>query len=302
MKKISYFLPIIIILFSYGSAFSCDVCGSGASGINFGTLPLFHKNYAGFRYRHTALSMTSPHASGGNQQFQTGELSLRFYPLKRLQVLAFIPFSVNSLYENGKRERISGLGDAMTFVNYQIFNTDADTTWKKAGKHSVWAGGGIKVPTGSFAKTTENGALILPGMQPGSGSTDFLAFFQYTFRYKKWGINSSFTGKFNTANRNQYRFGSGYAGSLSAFYLKKVGNAGLLLNAGIYMEKNKMDKSLSTKVYGTGGTQAGIQTGLELYYRNIIIGGSYNVPVEQSLADDQLRITNRFQLQTGFLF
>ena len=105
MKKIIFTL-VIVLLFSYQTSYACDGCGGGAGSYYFGVSPLFTKNFTGVRYRHRSFTSNL----GTQQNFQNAELWGRFYPLKNLQIWAFVPYNFNSQTQtNAPTKKLSGL-------------------------------------------------------------------------------------------------------------------------------------------------------------------------------------------------
>lgn len=73
---------------------ACDLCGCANGGSFFGILPQSHRQFVGLRYRYSSYES---HLNSVNlrtkEVFQSTELWGRFYPLKRMQVIAFLPFN-----------------------------------------------------------------------------------------------------------------------------------------------------------------------------------------------------------------
>ncbi len=88
-------LFLTVALLAFGSvASACDVCGCSIGGNYFGILPQFHRHFVGIR--HSEQSFRSAHslnaARSGNfdsdEDFRTVDVLGRFYPIRRLQMLA----------------------------------------------------------------------------------------------------------------------------------------------------------------------------------------------------------------------
>src|SRR5690606_27918783 len=99
-------------------------------------------------------------------------------------------------------------------------------------KHNLMAGGGIKLATGNYQNSSE-GELLNPNLQLGSGSYDFLANIIYTIRYNKIGINTDVTYKYNTENKNHFKFGNKIGASARLFTILKIKECAIMPNAGL---------------------------------------------------------------------
>src|SRR5690606_15635754 len=111
----------------------------------------------------------------------------------------------------------------------------------KTFKHTLLAGGGVKLPTGAY-NATNNGEVLSANMQPGTGSTDVLLNGIYTIRYKKLGLNTDFTYRINTKGKNDYRFGNRYNASANLFYWQDVNGLAVLPSVGVYYENAQPDE------------------------------------------------------------
>src|SRR5688572_30053930 len=118
------FLLFSLFLTPFHNANACDVCVPSAGGNYVGVLPQFQKNFVGMRWNDRAFS-TQGYKSNNDitSRFTTLELLGRFYPHPRVQIIALLPYSVNSREENNKNLNISGLGDAVILGNFTALVT-----------------------------------------------------------------------------------------------------------------------------------------------------------------------------------
>lgn len=307
MKKA---LLALCLLWEVGSSsvYACDACGCGVGNSYFGILPQFHRNFVGLRYRYRSFNSRSPILgspienptySTSNEQYQTVETWGRFYPARRVQVFAFLPYSFSHRVEDGVVADQQGLGDVTVLANYNVFNT-SDSIYQPV-MHSLLVGGGLKLPTGSF-RETENGQKVNPNFQLGTGSLDFMVNAIYTVRYGRLGLNTDFTYKRNTTNRNDYRFGNRYNTAAYLFYVQKIKKLTLMPSAGIYYEH--ADRDVRRHIYqnGTGGYAAFRTVGLDAYFKSVAIGANYQHPFAQSVADTQAHNRERWIVNFTFMF
>lgn len=299
MKKIVFIL-VVMLLFSHQTCYACDGCGGSSGNYYFGVSPLFTKNFVGVRYRHRSFTSNL----GTQQSFQNAELWGRFYPLKNLQIWAFVPYNFNSQTQtnapaNASTKKLSGLGDITLMANYQIFNKkDSSSTWK----HNLLLGGGVKFPTGNYQNTDENNKLTDVNFQMGTGSLDFILNAAYTIRYKKMGLSTNFSYQINTTNPKAHQFGDRMSGLVSLFYVHKIGQIALMPSAGIFVESSKGDKQSGISVTETGGKATFANLGLETYYKQFSVGFQYQIPMAQNLQGSTMKANNRLVAHFTVMF
>lgn len=302
MKKSFY--ALILTLTTIASSHACDICGCGNGGSFFGILPQSHLRFAGIRYRvknyESHLNSTFFRA---RENFQTTELWARFYPIKRTQVMVFVPYNWNTqtLYRTETPQQISGLGDVSALVHYNVFNTFWDSTLHKIDQ-TLMIGGGVKAPTGKFRYVEDGTEVANANFQLGTGSLDFMLNAIYNVRYNKWGANLDATYKINTQNPNQYRFANRLSGSILVFRTLALSSLTLMPNAGVYVEHFGYDTKNGAKNTFTGGTLSTANAGLELYFKKISAGITYQTPLYQQLSDGDLKLKNAFSTHLTFMF
>lgn len=288
MKKV---IILFFALFTAHIATACDVCGCSLGGSYFGILPQFNKNFIGLRWSQAKFHSYMNHHSdylppeSSNDTYQKLELWGRYYVNKRIQLFAFIPYSFNAM--NGTEQVVNshGLGDITIIGNYLLLNTGEDKT--KRFKHTWMAGAGVKLPTGD-SNLKDNGALVNPNFQMGTGSTDFLVSTVYTLRYQKAGVSVESGYKVNTRNRNDYLFGNQFHASSQFFYWQNAGPFAFLPNAGVFFEQAGRHKDGSIIQANTGGSAVQVTAGLETYVKGFTVGFTYKHPVRQHYNSDNI--------------
>jgi hypothetical protein len=288
------------------AALACDICGCGVGNYYFGIMPQFHRQFVGVRYRvsafdsHLGLGLDNRFAS--QETFRTAEAWLRFYPGKRWQVMAFLPYQFATQTTQGQTREMSGLGDVTALANYILLNNSTDTVAHRF-KHTWLVGGGAKLPTGRYQfDPADAGQVANPNFQLGTGSADLLLTTQYTVRHRRVGLSADATWKLNSANRQGYRFGQRLSGNLSAFYVRRVGPVGLMPNLGAYAEWAAADTRHQRTVEYTGGGAVFANLGIEVFWKRLALGGSYQRPVAQHLAQGHLLARERAMLHVTLMF
>lgn len=285
---------------------ACDICGGGA-GYYSGMLPQYHKHYIGLRWRFSAFQSDLGHETEGTAAFSkdyyhSWELMGRFYPHRRVQLLAFLPLNYNMQTSPSGDYHLVGLGDMSVMGLYNIYNTSF--LGEKDTKHNLLAGVGVKVPTGTFRNKDNQGNLLPVGFQLGTGSVDILVTAIYTLRHKRWGLNNSVTYKINTPNADTYKFGNQLTASTTAFFLHQIKdkNWGLMPKLGLQFEHANYNLKNEYKRINTGGNQLVASTGLEIYYKKIQMGFDFQLPIWQNLSSGLVYAQPRCMVYINYLF
>lgn len=312
MKK-TLLMLVMLLGFSITTTEACDICGCGVGGYYSGMLPQFHKHFIGLRWRFSQFKSYPDHytdpasslAAPSREYFHSFELMGRFYPHRRVQLLAFVPLNYNyqhTALATPVEHELVGLGDISLMALYNVYNTSFIA--EKDIKHNVLLGGGIKLPTGAFQRTDEGGNQFTPNFQLGTGSVDFLLAGIYTFRYKRWGVNTNVNYKINLPNVETYRFGNQLKAVLTAFFLHKFEKTdwGILPQVGLAIEYAGYNFKNGYKRINTGGQQLLATVGLEVYYKDIQLGATYQQPTWQDLSDGFVEAGPQFMVNINYLF
>ena len=302
------YVLILLLCLTALPALACDLCGCSNGGSFFGILPQGHRGFLGVRYRYASYNS---HLNSLNlstrEQFRTAELWGRFYPAKRVQVMAFVPFqfSQQTMLKTGEITPLSGLSDITALAHYNLINTFMDDSIVHKINHNLLVGGGVKLPTGRF-RYDENSLLDVsnPNFQLGTGSTDWLLNAIYTARYKNWGANADLSYRITTTNPNGYRFGNRLNASASVFYLtgSGFGKTSIMPNAGVFVEQAGHDVRSGVTNKQTGGYATYLNIGTEVYLNKLSLGVSYRKPVSQYLSEGELRANAQLTTHITFLF
>lgn len=291
-KKLVFTLLLAV---SATAGYACDVCGCSLGSNYFGILPQFNKHFVGIRWHYSVFSAQMNHISRlledeySHDMYHQLELWGRFYVTPRVQIFASLPYSMNFMRGSHQRVTASGLGDVSLIANYTLINTgeDVGNPWR----HTLLAGGGIKLPTGDFRQQDQD-ELVNPNFQLGTGSYDAVANLLYTVRYQKVGLNLGTTHQFNTANPEGYRFGNQWNASAQFFYWQQMKAWSVLPHVGMYYERAAMHTERDIRQVNTGGDALFAQAGLDGFYRNVSLGVTYKNPVRQRMNSDQIAEIN----------
>lgn len=314
MKARTFFRGLALLLLVQTlslSAQACAICGCGAGGYYMGLMPLYAKNFAGLRYRsltYTNRSLTDPPAfadlNKSTDRFETVEAWGRLYLTPRLQAMAYLPYQFHQHTDHTGTKATTGIGDALAFLNYNVFNNLGDTS-APAIRHSLWVGAGVKAATGAY-KGVEPGqtSIANPTVMLGTGSWDPMLLIGYQIRRNRTGLSLDMTGRLATPNRQGYTFGNRATASLTAFTIRQRQGWGYMPSLGLYAETTGQDYRTKGGYYvpQTGGNLLAAQAGLDILVRAWTIGALVQQPWSQHLADGAQRSGTRLMLQIGKAF
>lgn len=290
----------------------CDLCAC-----YLGIDPSYNSSQIGIRYSsfkfftpgHTGATDPNLDHEGhttedSHESYDNVEISGRYYFSPFVRLLVNAPYSLNDI--NGKK--IKDFGDVSIIGQYQLYNTDIDSDTKL--RHRLFAGGGIKLPTGAYNKSIVFGEVD-PHFQPGTGSYDFLLSGTYLARYQgKLGWSNDVIYTINTVNSNDYRFANRFNFTSSFFYLIEAGKQtrmggkewNFLPHAGTYVEYAGKDTQNDVDVEDSGGSTVFLTGGMDVYYNQFSINFTYQHPVSENMNGAQPENRRRFFIGLGYSF
>lgn len=297
-------LLLLFLLFASYTTWGCDLCGCSNSNSFFGLMPASNRVFLGVRYRtqsfdsHIGSSYLASH-----EHFQSTEIWGRFYPIKNIQILGFLPYNMHSQQTSTQKFQITGLGDPSFLIQYNLINTLLDTTYRELN-HNLLVGAGLKLPIGKFRYDTANPSEVAnANFQLGTGSFDFTIQSTYGIRYQAWGLNFDGQLKLNGTNPMEYKFGNRISGATTLFYAYGRGHRITLMPyVSMYTEYSTHDKSQGQVNTRTGGSISLAGIGIECTSRKIMLGATFQTPVNQQLSGGEIKANNRFLAHFTFLF
>lgn len=307
MKKILSILILVAISFSSTSA--CDFCNC-----YLGLDPGYNKNTIGIRGQYRYATHMMP-ATGGMKIMHGGDetpsgvpmeelqadfvrydLHARVYPFKKLQVIATVPFHMNTLTFMDKQESRNSVGDMTVIGMYQLFNTM--TTDSSAVRHRIFAGGGVKLPTGKSEGASDADIPMSHHLYNGTGSTDYLINFSYLGKYRKFGWNADFSYKLNGESANDYKFGNTFNAVPRLFYELSLKSVKLLPHVGAAYEMGDHDAYLGNQIDETGGSVFWGTAGIDFYVGSFSLTSDVRLPMASdlgaSLPEDKIWLFGSF--------
>jgi len=297
----------LLSVFSFQVSFACDICGCGVGSYYTGILPEFNKKIFGLRYRYNSIQT---HIGPGgitsylttDETFRTTELWGGWTISKKFRLTGYIPVSFNEKLNQGVLYKKSGLGDIGVQAFYQLFDK-RNAHEKNFISHSLWAGVGIKLPTGKYDEAEKNNSQQSANtFQLGTASTDFTFNLYYDLRIQDFGINTSASYKVNTKNSSGYQYGNKLNTSVQAYYkilaAKKIRIAP---NVGVSWETAQKDDDKKFPVDVSGGNIVLQTLGAEISFGKIAVGGNWQRPLSQKLANGFVKANDRAMVHVSFM-
>ncbi|REA60145.1 hypothetical protein DSL64_15845 [Dyadobacter luteus] len=292
------------LLLTANITMACDICGCANSGAYFGLLPQSNKSLIGVRYQRLHF-VTHPDSKvlRTEEHFNVGEVYARFFPIKRVQVMAFVPYRIDQQVTSADTKKQNGLGDVTILANYNLFNTLMDKDNSQTLTHTLMIGGGIKAPTGKF-KFDENNTLEVANanFQLGTGSTDFIVNAFYTLNLNQWGLATNVSRKFNTTNSQDYKFGNQLYGTVDLYRSFTVGKVSITPSLGLYAENAEHGRKDGKLLEETGGKLLNGAAGLTFFSNRWTLGVNAQKPIAQKSSSGHVVTKERVLVQLGFLF
>ena len=304
MKRIVFIIAAAMVMGN--AARACDACGCAAGSQYIGLLPGYSRNFIGLQQQFSSLSGLYPSAYMGradervNDRYNTFQLWGRYGIGRRYQLFAFVPYQYNLRSKDGIRSSNAGIGDASFLVNRIIINNDF-----KEWKHALTAGAGLKLPVGKYRDISVIENKVLPNIQPGTGSWDFIANANYTLRYHNSGLNVDASYSLTTANKYSYKYGNRLTSGVAYFRTIQLGKTTIIPQAGMryeyalhdydnYAKRWLNEESGGYMLFGTLGAQA--------YYKRLGARVTYQLPVSQHFGGGDVTIIQKLETSIFFLF
>lgn len=282
--------------------FSQACCYSG-SGSGYSILPNLNKHVMGIRYSHrnfvSETQSINPETNRTltRQQLNSLEIFGRFNLNDRLQLSVFLPFSFIEHTFRSQTNRAAGLGDMSFLFQYQVLKQN--TCHTKKANHQLRVGLGTKLPTGEFVMNKQG--MFNTGLQLGTGSIDFIGSVVYTYRIKKFGVNTTASYLLNTTNNKGYKLGNKIQTGTNFFYLFDVSELQLMPAVGINYEHQFSNQQAGAVLGFTGGDFMTIPLGFDLYYRQLAFSVSVS-PAVMNRLNWKGENKNKYNIEAGVFY
>jgi hypothetical protein len=302
MKK---FFAIIIITFLFvNKTRACEICGCGHSSFQIGLLPTFNKGFLGFRYSYSRFSsrMKNEPSQFSNDYYQSMEL-WGGYNYKRIQTMVFLPYVLSTKRSDDGVVYSNGIGDAMLLMNYKIFDfTRLSKNESTTMKNQLYAGGGIKLPTGVSRVNVNDPEFNIGDFnsQAGTGSVDYMLNATHNLMFNNSGVITNVAYRINTANNEHYRFGNRTYLSSMYYYTITKNTLRIKPSAGVNYQSNTVNKFRGENVADSQGYNFNATLGINLLYKKFGVNAMGFIPVAQNNYDGQTQLKTKFLVGVTF--
>jgi hypothetical protein len=304
-KWLSLLLLACLSVFTQ-DVYACDVCGCAVSGHQFGILPQFQKHFVGIRYNYRSFQSVHPPLFStdtekvSREYFHTTDIWGRYILSDRVQLFGFVPLHHITKEEDNTSLTQKGLGDITIMGMYAIINQRTSDSGRWI--HHLQAGGGVKLPTGAHDYYTGENEWI-PGIQKGSGTTDFMLNANYLLRFNEVGLSAEVGWRVNGHNRKQdFKYGHRWTTGLRSFYIFRMGESSLMPSLGGMLEQSGRDYHEGASVDLSGGSGFFGHVGVDFFSSRFTAGFSVQPAISQNVADGNLTAGTRFNAQFAVLF
>lgn len=324
MKK--HILSLIFFISLFSSIHACDLCGC-FMGItpydnqsSFGvyhryrcfnayegqTPTLFPKSMVSTPLNAPLLPIlkhgnhgTDPNLSASDYEiFSVVELRAKYFIHKRVELNGILPYNMNRIKKNDTVTNLQAIGDIHLFAGFHLIRPDE---YKKIQQRLV-LGGGIKLATGHYyiGYDEQNRYELLN--QPGSGSNDWMTYVNYVFGFRKWGVNTNLSYRFNGTNYFQEKIGNSFTNFTNVFYKFKVGNFILIpsvqmyyeFTPGLYIDQVYQDNTrMNILMLGPG---------FDFYYKNIGFNSNFQFTLAEELYATNLQSVCKVMVGVSYNF
>ena len=265
---------------------ACDICGLGTSNYNPILFTQLSKNYLSINYLHRLYHIQG--SDGLNKEyFNTILVSGQYSITNKLQLVAMVPYQVNKQKNAKAINDLRGLGDITLMGNYRLWNHEGISK-----THSLVVGAGVKLPTGKY-KAVKSAAIEEQNFQLGTGSIDYLVNGTYRLNVHQWSFSAVGSYKYNTANKQDYRYGDVLTAGATALYRKEFKNFSLAPFVQLMNEKQMMDANDHLLRAHSGGNALYTGGGFDLSTSRFGAGVNYQFAAKQNLFGGEINARPR---------
>lgn len=205
---------------------------------------------------------------------------------------------LNTSQVSGKQLNSSGIGDITVFVGYHLIRAI-----ETAGLQSrLIVGGGVKLPTGEYRRQNDQGERYPFLNHVGTGTTDGLLYANYIGSYRSFGLSVNTSYRRATENTFRNSLAPSTATFASLFYRIPLGTDWQVYPSAQFFYEKTQGEMLEGQPTGEHAlNNALLGPGLDLYYKNVSLNTSFQLPVYTAETDHPAS-AGRLVVSVGYSF
>lgn len=299
MKNIVVGFSLLLIS---SNSFACDVCGCAVNPGMGDVIPGVFSNYFGIRsnvrhFKSEHFSFLGEPPIHSDEWFHTTEIYGRYSPIRRVQILGFIPYNAVAKSED-KQDIVwaNGLGDIRLKVNTLLIDK-IDTVQKSI--FNVFVGGTVKFATGRYDFIDGESNFFRRTMLPGTGTIDYSLGADILYRKGNIGGIASFSYSWRGENDLKYNFGNVTFGQISGYYQLRRPKSSYMFEIGVITTHLEADYDMRFKekqIY-TEGWMISPMLKVTRFSEKWSVFAMFNKAAVQNLAQNQVQ--QRYQFDIG---
>ena len=176
------------------------------------------------------------------------------------------------------------MGDATLLATYKVWDKPFGLV-----RHTVMGGAGVKLPTGNY-KPAKDGSLDDQNFQLGTGSTDYLVNASYRIGYRKWILSTMASYKYNTTNKDGYRYGDMLTTGATLIYRKDWDGFSVAPYLQVSNDHQLQDADQHILQDHSGGQVLYTGGGIDMNTRKMAFGFNYQWAPSQNLAEGHILV------------
>lgn len=240
----------------------------------------------------------------GDRELRVQAVPLIFsYALRPDATLTFsLPYLDKELeLPDGRTLRSSGVGDGRVLGKWTFLRRDAPHARAQAAVF-----GGLELPSGSDSER-EDGVLLPPGLQPGSGSVDGLLGAAFGFTTRRFNVEGGLQWQLNS-EANDFRFGNELAYDLALQYslypsFPTADRSQLNLTLEFNERHTEKDRLGRHELGNSGGDVILVSPGIQyILNSNLLLEASFQTPIYQELNEDSVDGPDPLRFKYSVLF
>jgi hypothetical protein len=280
---------------------ACDVCGGANPSNSMGFMPGNTYHFIGMRsiykrYCSQHISLVTGNSTFSTEYFLSTEITGKYQLSKRWQLVGVLPYSFAAQEQASGSTQQNGIGDASIFTFYTP-HLRVDSVGNILAQLNV--GGGLKLPTGNYARNAHETSNIYPG----SGAADVTVSLNYLHQVKKTGFQLEASNTYRFSNSAGYQFGN--ALSISGNFFVKITAQNTVWRPFVGVQFNSFGKDrINGKINSesvNNGYYIGGKVGVNYIRSNWFISLYGEIPAYQNIGNNTVKQQERLSLSINYL-